>query len=986
MLDPTSVAWSVGSGVLANYLYSKLAAIAPKVLRPVASATFHGPAILIKEADSALDQARNELQERYRLSKTVRIFLQDDSLYGGALNPLFNNIYCGNRLDKRKLRENLISCRAHDEIFIRNTIAGYSISEIINDICKTIKGKLVHHSYSSRYILYSSLNEIRDSIKSIEYVSQNLKEIYDADTKIENATFSSFISEYLEYQLERVEHIMVSGIDAATRKPAVRHLLEKSYVPLTLTGPRPLPKDSDGEQSADWRGNAFDIVEQTPRVVIRGPAGCGKTTLLHWFIHKTLTPIRTNAEPLRELPVFISLRALGARKIQDWSLSNIFYLTLGSELLSSKIPNRFFESLIEANVRVTLLIDGVDELPEHSRDPFWKFISRTCERFDKIAFVITSRNLSAAHVADGRYRHDIFFDAELYARAKREWRPAAGFMEFVIQPFTNYEIENFIIRWHEGLDPTLVRRDQLRSIASYPQNLIDQLTSEENSAALELSRTPLLCALVCMVSFFRSGNLPTSKRELYEWAVSLLIVARDEAKGVAEDDKFRNFDETRRRAILQYIAYKMQFSTRRRGTGQSIEERTDTILEYIDTWRKKSLANPPASSEILTFLINRCALVRSPAVGVVDFVHRTFMEFLTANEMANVGDASPAAELFKREQWLSTLQFCMDTEDGAVPFASQVALTIMEQIGTSRQPAKETRTDLLKLCTILGSAPKLTQESIKTLRLLPKKLMPPRVIEVDFLSKLPFEIIGSYLNYNNSLGWSDKELIAAVSILIQHKDERSITVLEEGYTTSSNKDITKLINASGKVPVRSHKAIHKRMLNGSFLNENIVFTSEDLRDPNVKKIFHSRKNIARDISLQCPFNCDIDRDSKILKNAWKVHVIGADKRDWEIFEECNFVFNSCQTLMISDSRNFSLRQISVQWPNINNLRVHNCREFAIESIGDLVDVTVVEFTECRGEFDFSDIEIPPKLKEVMFLNSSKPVGAAHLPSDLLQIA
>ena len=79
----------------------------------------------------------------------------------------------------------------------------------------------------------------------------------------------------------------------------------------------------------------------------------------------------------------------------------------------------------------------------------------------------------------------------------------------------------------------------------------------ENKAALELSRIPLLCSLICMVFFLRGGKLPKSRRGLYEISTKLLVETRDEHRGISVARKYSAFVGSRRIEVLRRIALLM---------------------------------------------------------------------------------------------------------------------------------------------------------------------------------------------------------------------------------------------------------------------------------------------------------------------------------------------------------------------------------------------------------------------------------------------
>ena len=154
------------------------------------------------------------------------------------------------------------------------------------------------------------------------------------------------------------------------------------------------------------------------------------------------------------------------------------------------------------------LLDGVDELAESTQDNFWKFVRAIVNDFPTAQIIITSRNISVVHLFTGEYRDDIYQSRERFRTAALQWRPPSGFFEFIVSPLTNEEISNFIDRWHTGIDEDLLPFSERSEIKTFPRKLKAEMFLPANRMVLDLSRTPLLCALICMIFFLREGQLP----------------------------------------------------------------------------------------------------------------------------------------------------------------------------------------------------------------------------------------------------------------------------------------------------------------------------------------------------------------------------------------------------------------------------------------------------------------------------------------------
>ena len=78
-------------------------------------------------------------------------------------------------------------------------------------------------------------------------------------------------------------------------------------------------------------------------------------------------------------------------------------------------------------------------------------------------------------------------------------------------------------------------------------------------------------------------------------------------------------------------------TTRRSENGWQRDCNNKIILKY---GRLPTMPRVDHDAErLLEYLIQRSGIVREPTTGRVDFVHRPFQEFLTAEEAADQGDA-----------------------------------------------------------------------------------------------------------------------------------------------------------------------------------------------------------------------------------------------------------------------------------------------------------------------------------------------------------
>jgi hypothetical protein len=150
----------------------------------------------------------------------------------------------------------------------------------------------------------------------------------------------------------------------------------------------------------------------------------------------------------------------------------------------------------------------------------------------------------------------------------------------------------------------------------------------QNPGLLDLSRTPLLCAVLCALAYNRkgAGSLPQRRIELYDVALTMLTGRRDAERDV----RAGRLGSGERLVLLESLA---QWLIR---NGQS-EISRENALKHLDRTLKSLHQVTMSAQEALRDLLERSVL-REPAAGVIDFVHRTFEEYLAARWMNEQGD------------------------------------------------------------------------------------------------------------------------------------------------------------------------------------------------------------------------------------------------------------------------------------------------------------------------------------------------------------
>ena len=342
------------------------------------------------------------------------------------------------------------------------------------------------------------------------------------------------------------------------------------------------------------------------RLVIRGSAGAGKSTLLQWIA------VQAASQNFKD-------------KLQDWNCKIPFFIRLrdvaeqsfpAPEEFTKFIAKNFADRMPEGWVhqylkrgQALVLIDGVDELPKKQRQDFLESLKDLVSDFQEATFIVTSRPSGLKDQQGDEWQE------------WEEWVKENDFATWTLEPMSITNIEEFVKRWHEALQPY-----EDEDLAQLATNLKNQL--RQRPELRRLAATPLLCAMICALHHDRKENLPSERIKLYEKCIDMLLDQRDRGRKIKLelDETYPNgLSESQKLALIQGLALKFM-----RGNLSALD--SDRVDEHF----QKELGNTNlpkviTGKQIRDLFVDRSGLLREPSVKQIDFAHRTFQEYLAAN-------------------------------------------------------------------------------------------------------------------------------------------------------------------------------------------------------------------------------------------------------------------------------------------------------------------------------------------------------------------
>lgn len=502
---------------------------------------------------------------------------------------------------------------------------------------------------------------------------------------------------YLALIGESLDDVELFGVDIRRYRP--RTTLSVAYISLSVRaqpGQRSRGQNHRFDDAVRWRIGTAPEDDRTMRVeralasdrrmLIRGEAGSGKSTLLKWLaINAARGTFRGELADLNgHVPFLIKLRSharIGLPNPEN-------YLDEPAQPLVALMPDGFVHRQLAAS-RALVLVDGVDELPAGQRGQVRDWLNKLVHTFPESRLIVTSRP----------------------GAASASWLQAEGFGSAFLERMSPSDIRTLVRHWH------LAARDagglpcDDQELPRYEGALLSRLDGNPHLQAL--ATTPLLCAMLCALNLDRRSYLPRDRLELYHAALTLLLDRRDterhipsaEGLGISGRDK---------RQLLRHLAWRLSVN------GRSELLRAEVIRRLTD----KLTAMPRLqcdADQLLDHFVHRSGVIREPVPGRIDFVHRTFQEYLTAEEAADQGDIGLLVEHAHLDQWRDVI--VMATGLANAPLRTELVEGLLDR--ADAEPRHRRHLGLLAASALEATsalAPPLTDRMNRCLA----QLVPPR--------------------------------------------------------------------------------------------------------------------------------------------------------------------------------------------------------------------------------------------------------------------
>lgn len=537
---------------------------------------------------------------------------------------------------------------------------------------------------------------LNEKIDKLFYKIENI----DLAVKDKEANIQNFEREYRNKIKNLYQYVNLFGASTINRN-LKRYELSIAYVELEMC--RKIYEEE--------RVSVEDVLRSRDIIWINGDAGSGKTTFLQWVASNAATNSLKVLEGL--IPIMIELRSyncksLGLRAIIERVMKDNSY----------SMPQGWIENLLKKG-KFVLLIDGIDEIKKEDQNSVLDWLEEILST-NPVKVIITSR-------------------------PQIELRPISNYIEINMLPMSPRKVKDFLDYWHIAV---LVERGKTDegNAGKMALKLYDKINSIDSLQ--KLAANPLLCAMICAIHFQKGALLPKDKKELYEDCCKMLIDDRDVERNISVSDNKLTYEQ--KKIILARLAYWMMKNGNMVETEKSVA--AGCVKRTIDSMQ----FGLGSAEDILENILERSGILREPQKGYIDFIHKTFQEYLAAYEISREEDWGFLSTKAGDEFWYETIVI------GSSFANKKYASELISKIFNKYKSSGITQKYLFIALACASNTIELDKELRIRIEEEAKKIIPPHLEDVKSLSEAG-DFVVPFLKYDKT--YSENEIFACIKTL-----------------------------------------------------------------------------------------------------------------------------------------------------------------------------------------------------------------------------
>lgn len=755
------------------------------------------------------------------------------------------------------------------------------------------------------------LQKLDGVFKKLEKILSEIESLHRVSVTNEERQNAEFEEDYRRAIIRELDKVNLFGIDVGHR--IRKYDLTTAYISLEVF------QDSDSSDSyannsskdvihkgRNIPHNSFapinshkisveDALVSKQRVSIIGEAGSGKTTLLQWLAVKCANSnFDENLKPFNNLlPFYIALRRFGGKLPQIEQF--IDHMT--GDIPSIK-PDKWIHKILTTG-RGLILIDGFDEVLLNKRDDVIDWVEKIIRQYPKARLILTSR--PPAYKA-GTFKS---FD----------------FSEFQLSPMEYSSIKLFVQYWHKAVLLKQEIEDE-RQIFKISTHLLEKLRT--NIPLMRIATNPLLCAMICSLHYDRNMQLPEDRITLYEACISGLLDRRDQERDIPTDHRIRMRNQDKR-SILDNLAY---WALKNGYTSFQFDDALVHITSKLQNM--PVITDGLTPSDVLNHLIERSGLLREPAQGTIDFIHRTFLEFMAARAATLENDWGLLETYAANDHWEQTI--ILSTGFANITQSSTLIGNILDQSErTHITPEKKYYLQLLAIAC-LENATEVTKEIQQRVADVVNKLIPPKSRALALYLASAGDIAVPFLGYSTQ--HTEDESSHCIYVLSKISTRLSVARLSE-FLIDQRPLVSKAFN-------NALQGIPASLVLESGLAENILENIRNTITPVKAKINGNLLYAISEVNLETissnfpseieklkinefsPSNCYI---FSIFDSVHQLNIEGSLTENGHSIDFCLLKNMRLKSLALTNDQN--------GWPNLESIHcLEDIREFGVKIKGD----------------------------------------------------
>ena len=290
-----------------------------------------------------------------------------------------------------------------------------------------------------------------------------------------------------------------------------------------------------------------------------------------------------------------------------------------SQLQVDNPPDGWARRVLESG-RGLLLVDRSDEVPREDRAGAARWLTEVLHRFPKTRCMVTVRPLAV----------------------EESWLIEEGFDELRLLPMRDPDIREFVAAWHRAAvgdrgELGLLERDLEKSAA---RQKFRATGSGSDSTALrrDLRPTPS-----------QSGPAAGQSLGLVPLALAMLLGSRDKQRQIGAAEEIR-----RRRGTAAAATTRCRLAGARRANPVVERRRGRTDRPRVKGMARVRMNATP--ERLLTHLLIRSGLLQERSRDAIQFIHRTFQDFLAAKEFRESGALNEVLRHAAEEEWQDVIR------------------------------------------------------------------------------------------------------------------------------------------------------------------------------------------------------------------------------------------------------------------------------------------------------------------------------------------